>query len=675
MRDSPSFDATDAQLIDYYGDPDRRRTVTIAGLYVIPLAGIAFIWFMAALRDRYVRTARSEHVILSTAHVVSGALVVVSLFTLAAVELAVAWLAEKGNPFDVDGARSLLALGQASSDIMALRSAAVFVGVSTSRAVRSGLFPRAFGVVSFLVVVGDALRVHRRAGGGAPVPGLGRGLGGAHPRQASIPGQPRAGVREARRCCVSTASCPPSSSDASQSRLGTIEGVRHVWVGSAATDGLVLLSAEIEVSAADAAIEHLAELGIASEDLTLWRVPGIQPLGWMRRVRSTDSGTQVWAEIVGRADEHAQLAMSYLVFMAAAGVIAGIGVLTASAVLLVGAMAISPDLLPISATAIGIVERRPGLALRALRVLMVGLGTAALAAFVATVLLRLFGQVPDDLVLAETMMGEALTHIGPGSLVVAAAAGVAGMLAFERPGGAAVGRSDLGHDDPGGGLRRRRARDGPGRPDVGGVGGAPLQHRGAARGQLGHPRPPAACPAPRHSMSYPSAVLRRAGEEPEASSRVDRLGSGGGVEFAVDGLAVGLDRVAGDVEAGPDGGEGEVGRQVVQHPELGCRERRGAGRGAVLQLGDELGDLLDLSDGPHCVGLAHQEAPGLHEHRLGTLSVTEEEAGPGQRDPGLHVGPPREVARAAPAGCGLVATLPAPPPGPRCWHRPAPARS
>jgi hypothetical protein len=153
VRDSPSFDATDAQLLDYYSDPDRRRWVTIAGLYVIPLAGIAFIWFMAALRDRYVRSARSEHVILSTAHVVSGALVVASLFTLAAVELAVAWLAEKGNPFDVDGARSLLALGQASSDIMALRSAAVFVGVSTSRAVRSGLFPRAFGVVSFLVVV------------------------------------------------------------------------------------------------------------------------------------------------------------------------------------------------------------------------------------------------------------------------------------------------------------------------------------------------------------------------------------------------------------------------------------------------------------------------------------------------------------------------------------------
>jgi uncharacterized hydrophobic protein (TIGR00271 family) len=232
---------------------------------------------------------------------------------------------------------------------------------------------------------------------------------------------------------------PPDLLDASRDELAGVEGVRHVWIGSASSDDVVLLSAEIDVAAADDAIDRLGSLGIASDDLTIWRVPGIQPLGWMRKVRSPDSSTQVWAEIVGRADEHAQLAATYLVFMAAAGVIAGIGVLTASAVLLVGAMAISPDLLPISATAIGIVERRPGLALRALRVLMVGLGAAALAAFVATVLLRLFGQIPDDLILAETTMGEALTHLSPGSLMVAATAGVAGMLAFERPGGAAVG--------------------------------------------------------------------------------------------------------------------------------------------------------------------------------------------------------------------------------------------
>jgi hypothetical protein len=153
VRESPSFNATDEELLAYYGDPAKRRDAVTAGLYVIPLACIAFIWFMAALRDRYVRTAIREHTILSTAHVVAGVLVVASLFTLAAVELGVAWLADNGEAFDVGGARGLLALGQASSDVMALRSAAVFVGVSASRAVRSGFFPRLYGVLSLLTAI------------------------------------------------------------------------------------------------------------------------------------------------------------------------------------------------------------------------------------------------------------------------------------------------------------------------------------------------------------------------------------------------------------------------------------------------------------------------------------------------------------------------------------------
>lgn len=216
-------------------------------------------------------------------------------------------------------------------------------------------------------------------------------------------------------------------------------GVRHVARGATTTDGLITLSAEVSAATADAVIERLADLGIASDDLTLWRVPGIQPLGWHRRTRSEESDVEVWAEIVGRADENATLASRYLLFMISAGIIAGIGVLTGAAVLLVGAMAISPDLLPISASAIGIVERRWQLALRAIRVLVIGLASGTLGAFAATAVLRLFDRVDDDLRLADTVMGEALTQIGPGSLIVAAVAGVAGMMAFERPSGAAVG--------------------------------------------------------------------------------------------------------------------------------------------------------------------------------------------------------------------------------------------
>jgi uncharacterized hydrophobic protein (TIGR00271 family) len=232
---------------------------------------------------------------------------------------------------------------------------------------------------------------------------------------------------------------PPALADDVSSTLISLLGVRHVTVGVPTADGAIALSAEVDAASADAVIERLASLGIASNDLTLWRVPGIRPLGWHRRTRSEESDVQVWAEIVGRADENAKLASTYLVFMASAGIIAGIGVITGSAVLLVGAMAISPDLLPISATAIGVVERRWQLAIKAIRVLLIGLATGALGALAATALLRLFNRVPDDLRLADTAMGDALTELGPGSLIVAAVAGVAGMMAFERPGGAAVG--------------------------------------------------------------------------------------------------------------------------------------------------------------------------------------------------------------------------------------------
>jgi uncharacterized hydrophobic protein (TIGR00271 family) len=232
---------------------------------------------------------------------------------------------------------------------------------------------------------------------------------------------------------------PPALTDDVSSTLLALPGVRHVTIGVPTADGAVALSAEVDAESADAVIERLASFGIESDDLTLWRVPGIQPLGWQRRTRSEESDVQVWAEIVGRADVNARLGPTYLIFMASAGIIAGIGVLTGSAILLVGAMALSPDLLPISATAIGLVERRWQLAIKALRVLLIGLATGALGALAATAVLRLFNRVPDDLRLADTAMGEALTELGPGSLIVAAVAGVAGMMAFERPGGAAVG--------------------------------------------------------------------------------------------------------------------------------------------------------------------------------------------------------------------------------------------
>ena len=63
--------------------------------------------------------------------------------------------------------------------------------------------------------------------------------------------------------------------------------------------------------------------------------------------------------MLGAAWLNARPIARYLAFMFVAGVIACYGVIDANVILIVGAMAVSPDLLPITAIAVGIVGRRP----------------------------------------------------------------------------------------------------------------------------------------------------------------------------------------------------------------------------------------------------------------------------------------------------------------------------
>jgi uncharacterized membrane protein len=104
----------------------------------------------------------------------------------------------------------------------------------------------------------------------------------------------------------------------------------------------------------------------------------------------------------------------------------------------VGAMAVSPDALPIAAACIGLVSRRVGLAGRALSTLVLGLAAAALAACAVTLMLELIGQMPADFSVGESALS-GLTAVNATTIVVAGAAGVAGMLALETRASAGVG--------------------------------------------------------------------------------------------------------------------------------------------------------------------------------------------------------------------------------------------
>jgi uncharacterized hydrophobic protein (TIGR00271 family) len=175
---------------------------------------------------------------------------------------------------------------------------------------------------------------------------------------------------------------------------------------------------------------------VPSEDYVVARLAVVAPVEH-RGSKRLDEGF-AWAEVLGEARASARPLARYVAFMAVAGVIACYGVLLSSEILIVGAMAVAPDLLPICATAVGIVGRRPRLVGQALFTLLSGMALVAGVAAVLSSVLEFLGRTPDDLVIGTGALG-GLTTVDESTVIIALAAGVAAMMAFETRASAAVG--------------------------------------------------------------------------------------------------------------------------------------------------------------------------------------------------------------------------------------------
>jgi uncharacterized membrane protein len=118
--------------------------------------------------------------------------------------------------------------------------------------------------------------------------------------------------------------------------------------------------------------------------------------------------------------------------MLAAGVIAGYGVIYANGILIVGAMAVSPDLLPITALCVAVALRRRRLLGHAAWTLVMGLGCAGLVACVLTVALDVLGLMPASFALGRSQILSGLTSVNSSTVMVALVAGVAGCSRSRR---------------------------------------------------------------------------------------------------------------------------------------------------------------------------------------------------------------------------------------------------
>jgi uncharacterized hydrophobic protein (TIGR00271 family) len=197
-----------------------------------------------------------------------------------------------------------------------------------------------------------------------------------------------------------------------------------------------VLAADVMPSVADRVMELIRDWEVDDADYLLTRQEVVAP--HPQHAHLAGGGEFAWIEVMGEARTHSRPLGGYLVLMAVAGVIAGIGVLTDNPILIVGAMAVSPDLLPICAACVGFVARRARLTRRAIVTLLLGiLLTWTVSAAVAWGV-QAVGILSSSFQVHDTAL-HGLNHIDYSTVLVALAAGVAAMLSFETRAASAVG--------------------------------------------------------------------------------------------------------------------------------------------------------------------------------------------------------------------------------------------
>ncbi len=216
--------------------------------------------------------------------------------------------------------------------------------------------------------------------------------------------------------------------------LHEIAGVRHVIQMRDGDAGRSVVTVDLIDDAVDPALSQVRRLEVPGDDVLLIRLDSIGAATAQRPLASV-----VWADLVSQAGLNARPFPRYLVFMACAGVIAAFGVIYANVILIVGAMAISPDTLPITALATAVVLGRWRLAARAFLALVSGLGLACLIGGLLTFALHHLGLLPTTLAIGQQQFLAGLVTVNISTPLVAFAAGVAAILALETRASSAVG--------------------------------------------------------------------------------------------------------------------------------------------------------------------------------------------------------------------------------------------
>jgi len=148
----------------------------------------------------------------------------------------------------------------------------------------------------------------------------------------------------------------------------------------------------------------------------------------------------IWEQLEAQARSDSVPTTSFFVLMGIASVIASVGILLDSPILIVGAMVVGPEYGPLAAACVAAARRRWWAAARATATLGNGLLVAAAASLLATLAFRATGLALDRYDLSDRELTSFISHPDGMAAVVALLAGVVGMLSLTQSrSGALVG--------------------------------------------------------------------------------------------------------------------------------------------------------------------------------------------------------------------------------------------
>ena len=195
-----------------------------------------------------------------------------------------------------------------------------------------------------------------------------------------------------------------------------------------------LVEADLPREAVNEVVDALREIGVQHEGA----IHVIPVATWISRpaleaekqAPGSSADAVVWAEVTQRSFDESELNWTFLTFMTLATMIASIAIVLDSQILVIGAMVLGPEFLPVAALGLALVRRRPALLRHAAVTLVVGFAVAIAMATLAALAARGLGWVTEDQVTAPRPGTAFIYTPDKWSFIVAVIAAAAGALSL-----------------------------------------------------------------------------------------------------------------------------------------------------------------------------------------------------------------------------------------------------